>query len=171
MFSIYLLDLKKSPSFDFPSFGFPIDDSPWSSIQVQLTELTAITVVTRLISDTFEVSVGGCEVQSSVCPEVLLRFPAGAVETNIKGSLMVQYTFCYLYHFMLCSYNCDFFPGCKYKQFKLGSSILSVMRTKSTTCIEHVCVKKLSAFFPTPIFFHLFDHLISAKIAEFNMQN
>jgi len=57
---------------------------------VQLTKLTAVAVVTRLITDTFHVTVDGCEVTSSWCSDVRLCFPKGAVENTITGKVQAR---------------------------------------------------------------------------------
>ena len=62
-------------------------------IGVQLTKMTAVAVVSRLVTDTFDVPQGGCVVKSSVCNDVTLYFPKGAVDRSIIGSLQVTHTF------------------------------------------------------------------------------
>lgn len=57
---------------------------------ISLTRLTAVAVVTRLITNILEVPPSGCEIRLSVCPSITIRFPEGAVDTLIKGELQVD---------------------------------------------------------------------------------
>lgn len=59
-------------------------------INVQLTKLTAVAVVTRLITDTFDVTVDGCDIQSSWCSDIKLHFPEGAVGKTVTGQMQAR---------------------------------------------------------------------------------
>jgi hypothetical protein len=58
-------------------------------IQVKITKLTSLAVISRLITDTFEVTASGCVVRSSVCSDITIVFPEGAVDRRVNGSMKV----------------------------------------------------------------------------------
>ena len=61
-----------------------------NSIQVQISKLTILAVVTRLITDRFHVTPKGCVVKSSVCHDVTIEFPEGAVDKTMEGTMKVN---------------------------------------------------------------------------------
>ena len=52
--------------------------------------MTTLAVISRLITDTFEVPTNGCIVKSSVCEDITLEIPKGAVDKPIKGGMKVS---------------------------------------------------------------------------------
>jgi hypothetical protein len=60
-------------------------------IQVKIRELTTLAVVSRLITQEFEVTSKGCVVTSSVCHDVTVEFPEGAVDKTVKGKMQVNH--------------------------------------------------------------------------------
>ncbi|XP_031574841.1 p53-induced death domain-containing protein 1-like isoform X2 [Actinia tenebrosa] len=62
-------------------------NSAYICLEIMIGERKALAVVTRLITDTFEVTDKGCVVRSSVCEDVTLEFPEGAVDESSMGSL------------------------------------------------------------------------------------
>jgi hypothetical protein len=58
-------------------------------IQVKISKLTILAVISRVITDTFEVTASGCVVTSSVCNGVTVEFPEGAVDKTVNGTMKV----------------------------------------------------------------------------------
>jgi hypothetical protein len=58
-------------------------------IQVKISKLTTLAVISRLITDRFEVTASGCVVTSSVCNDVTVEFPEGAVDKTVNGTMKV----------------------------------------------------------------------------------
>ncbi|XP_031556430.1 uncharacterized protein LOC116293177 [Actinia tenebrosa] len=61
-----------------------------NSIQVLVNIPTILAVVTRLITDRFQVTPKGCVVRSSVCDDVTIEFPQGAVDKTVEGTMKLM---------------------------------------------------------------------------------